>query len=73
MEGTGSSLPSAMARIVRRRILPDRVFGSAGTTSTRRKAATAPIASRTSVTSSARSSSGSVSTPALSTTKPRGT
>ena len=30
VDGTGSSLPSAIARIVWRRILPDRVLGSAG-------------------------------------------
>src|SRR5262245_29765012 len=32
VDGTGSSRPSAMDRIVLRRILPDRVFGSASTT-----------------------------------------
>ena len=45
----GSSLPSAMPRIVFRSILPERVFGSAGTTSTSLKHATAPISSRTAV------------------------
>ena len=34
VDGTGSSLPSAIARSDRRRILPDRVLGSAATTST---------------------------------------
>src|SRR5690606_13263427 len=71
--GTGSSRPSAIPRIVLRRILPERVFGSAGTTATSLRLATAPTWSRTSCTSSARSSSSSRSTPALSTTKPRGT
>src|SRR5664279_5371471 len=34
VEGTGSGVPSAMLRMVLRRILPDRVFGSAPTTAT---------------------------------------
>jgi len=34
VDGTGSSRPSAMPRMVLRRILPERVFGSAETTST---------------------------------------
>ena len=43
VEGMGSSLPWAMPRIVLRSILPERVFGSAATTSTSLKHATAPI------------------------------
>ena len=73
VEGTTASLPSAISRIDLRRILPQRVLGSAGTTVTSRNAATGPTSSRTAATSSAASSSGSMSTPALSTTKPRGT
>src|SRR5436190_695434 len=73
VDGTGSSRPAAIPRMVLRRILPERVFGSAGTTATSRNEATAPIWSRTSATSSARSVSGSVAAPALSTTNPRGT
>ncbi len=34
VDGTGSSRPSAMSRMVLRRILPDLVFGNAATTST---------------------------------------
>ena len=34
VDGTGSSRPSAIPRMVLRRIFPERVFGSAGTTST---------------------------------------
>ena len=60
-----------MPRMVLRRILPDRVFGSAGTTSTSLKQATAPMFSRTASISS--SASRSAVAPALSTTKPRGT
>ena len=71
VDGGGSSLPSAISRMVLRKILPERVFGSAGTTSTSLNAATAPISSRTAVTSS--SARPSAEAPALSTTKPRGT
>ena len=45
-----------MSRIVERRILPERVFGSRATTRASRKQATAPTRSRTSATSSSRSS-----------------
>jgi hypothetical protein len=51
--GTGSSFPSAMPRIVLRTILPERVLGSAAMMSTLRSAATGPIWSRISSTSSA--------------------
>src|SRR5262249_14431755 len=73
VEGTGSARPSAMPRMVLRRILPERVLGSAATTSTWRSAATGPIWSLTSATSSSRSPGGSAPAPALSTTKARGT
>ncbi len=43
VDGTASSRPSAMPRMVLRRILPDRVLGRAMITSTRRSAATGPI------------------------------
>ena len=65
-------MPSAISRIVLRRIFPDRVLGRPPTTLTSLNAATAPISSRTSDTSSRRMSSGSAVTPALSTTNPRG-
>ena len=73
--GVAGLLPSAISRMVLRRIFPDRVLGRAATMSTRRSAATAPTSSRTRCTSSARirSPSASASTPALSTTSPRGT
>ena len=50
--------PAAMSRIVARRILPERVFGSRATTRASRKQATGPMRSRTSATSSSRSSAG---------------
>src|SRR5664280_2796341 len=65
VEGTGSGVPSAMLRMVLRRILPDRVFGSAPTTATSFTDATAPIWSRTNCTSSLLTSSGSRWAPAL--------
>ena len=71
--GTGSGRPSAMPRIVRRRILPDRVFGSPGTTTTSFSAATGPIWSRTAATISCWRTPASISTPALRTTNARGT
>ena len=43
VDGTAASLPSAISRIVLRRILPQRVFGSPPTTATSLNAATAPI------------------------------
>src|SRR6185312_7411734 len=73
VDGTGSSVPSAIPRMVLRKILPDLVLGRAATTSTRRSAATAPMRSRTSWTSSADTVADSVLIPALSTTNPRGT
>ena len=45
-------LPSAISRIVLRRILPERVLGRAATMSTWRRLATAPTSSRTRCTSS---------------------
>ena len=74
--GTVGVLPSAISRMLLRRILPERVFGSALTMSTWRRLATAPTSSRTRCTSSAQiraPSSPVPSIPALSTTSPRGT
>ena len=73
--GTVGIFPSAISRIVLRRILPDRVLGRAATTSTRCSDAIAPTSSRTRCFSSARirSPSAAPSTPALSTTSARGT
>ena len=51
--GMRHSSPSAILRIVPRRILPERVFGSALTMRTCLKDATGPISSRTRATSSA--------------------
>ncbi len=51
--GTGADSPSAIFRIEARRILPERVFGSRCTTRASLNAATGPIRSRTSATSSA--------------------
>ena len=51
--GTTGSPPSAMLLRTLRRVLPDRVLGSAATTSTCLIPVTAPIWSRTSCTSSA--------------------
>ncbi len=62
-----------MLRIVPRRTLPERVLGSALTATAVLNAATGPMRSRTSATSSAWTSAGSRSTPALSTAKPIGT
>jgi hypothetical protein len=62
------SSPSAICRMVLRRILPERVLGSPSTTVTSLKSATAPICRRTSATSSSRSCSSGTSAPALSTT-----
>jgi hypothetical protein len=53
VDGKGWSLPCAMPRIVFRKIFPERVFGSAATTSTDLKHATAPISLRTAATSCA--------------------
>src|SRR5262249_38152731 len=58
---------------VDRSIMPERVLGRAGTMLTSRSETTAPIVSRTRVTSPALISTGSRVTPALSTAKPRGT
>ena len=62
VEGTGSSRPSAMPRIVLRSILTDRVFGSPCTTDTSGNAATGPMSRRTAATSSLRSVSSSMLT-----------
>ena len=51
--GIDHSSPSAILRIVPRRILPDLVLGRRSTTRTILKAATAPIRSRTKATNSA--------------------
>ena len=72
MEGTGSGRPSAIPRMVRRRILPERVFGSPGTTTTSWNAATGPTRSRTADTTCLVRSSGSIWTPDLSTTNALG-
>src|SRR5699024_4412799 len=66
--GAATSSPSTIGRIVRRRILPERLFGSAETTSTSRNAATAPKSLRTLATNSSVSWPGSISAPAVSTT-----
>ncbi len=71
VEGTGSSRPSAIPLMVLRRIFPERVLGSAGTTSTALKLATAPMECLTAATSSAPKPS--PDTPDLSTTRARGT
>jgi hypothetical protein len=73
VDGTATSRPSAIARIVARSTLPERVLGSRATTSASLKEATAPMRSRTMATSSACSSADDRSTPAFSTTKPIGT
>ena len=71
--GVAGLLPSAISRIVLRRILPDRVFGSAGTTSTCRSAAThRPRRGPAGRARAAAAPSVGVH-PALSTTRPRGT
>ena len=57
--------------MVPRRILPERVFGSRFTTITDLKAATGPISSRTSLTTSASMSLAGRLTPAFSTRSPR--
>src|SRR5665213_997502 len=62
-----------MARIVPRKILPERVFGRRSTTSAALKLATGPMRSRTSATASASISAGARATPALSTRSPSGT
>jgi hypothetical protein len=67
----GPGSPSAIFFIVPRRILPERVFGSRGTTMASLKAATGPILSRTSATSSFSISAAMRVTPAFSTTKPQ--
>src|SRR5699024_3532964 len=73
VEGTGSSRPSAMARMFLRNTFPERVLGSASTTTASRNAATAPMSLRTVSTSSALSVSSLMSTPDLRTAKPFGT
>jgi hypothetical protein len=71
--GTVYGSESAMRRKVPRSTLPERVFGSRGTTSACLKAATGPMRSRTSATSSASTSACARATPAFSTAKPSGT
>ena len=66
------SSPSAIERMVPRRILPDRVLGRRLTTMTFLNAATGPMTSRTSLMTSASMSLASRLTPELSTTKPAG-
>ena len=58
--------------MVPRRILPERVLGRRATVTAILKAATGPILSRTSATSSFSISAGSRVTPDFSTTKPQG-
>ena len=65
VDGTVPGSPSAISRIVLRRILPERVLGSAATTSTRRRATTAPISARTRATSSSASDCGRAGVPLL--------
>src|SRR5215208_5021641 len=65
--------PSAIFRMVPRRIFPERVLGSRGTTSARLNEATAPILSRIKPMHSCSMSLKLRSTPAFSTTKPIGT
>ena len=72
VEGVVTSLPSAMSRIVRRRIFPERVFGRRSTTTAVLNEATGPIRSRTSWTASATISAAPRSTPALRTSSPTG-
>src|SRR5207248_10154595 len=63
--GTRTSWPSAIRRIVPRRILPDRVFGNLFTTAAVLKNATGPMRSRTRSTSSRTTCSSGLFTPAL--------
>ena len=72
--GTGSGRPSAMPRIVRRRILPDRVFGRPGHDDDllERRHRADLVADRRR-RSPAAGRSASISAPALSTTNARGT
>ena len=71
--GTTICSSTASLRIVLRRILPERVFGSRGTTMALRNAATAPISLRMTSTSSASIAASSLSAPSFSTTRPMGT
>ena len=70
--GVLHAVPSAIERIVARRIFPERVFGSRSTTATERNAATGPISSRTRAISSASISAAGRSTPAFRITNPTG-
>ena len=71
--GTPYSTPSAIFFMVPRRILPERVLGRRFTTATVLNAATGPMRSRTSSTSSRQRSASVRATPALVTTNPTGT
>jgi Flp pilus assembly protein TadG len=70
--GIFQSSPSAIFCMVPRRILPERVLGRRFTVSAILKAATGPISSRTSLTTSFRSPRSDRLTPELSTMKPAG-
>ena len=67
-----SATEAAIFFIVARRILPERVFGSRPTVNASLQAATGPILSRISATSSRSMTSGLWATPDFSTTKPQG-